>query len=129
MESFRCLCFVVLKDRAKQLNISLTFKIGDHEYGIFVVTETLICYGCGAHGHTRQCCPDVKSYVAAVESAPSVKGLKDPVDELVTMRRSTPVVLCMDWTLEGAMRERVLGESAKVWYFFDVRLTKTVGEY
>ena len=32
--------------------------MAEHDYRIFAMTETLTCYGCGAHGHTKYHCPD-----------------------------------------------------------------------
>ena len=58
----------MFKDGATQINISLSFKLAEHDYRIFAMTETLTCYGCGAYGNTRYHCPDVnRIYSAAAE--------------------------------------------------------------
>jgi len=67
--SFRRFCFVVLKDGVTQLSVSFNLKLDGHEYQVFAATETLICYGCGSQGHTRNYCPNAKrTYAAAAGS-------------------------------------------------------------
>jgi len=60
---------ITAKDGRTQLNISMTFKVAEHDYRIFAMTETLICYNCGAYGHTKYYCPGGKKETYAAAAA------------------------------------------------------------
>ena len=74
-----------------QLNVALVFKTAKREHRIFAATERLICYECGAYGHTRQYCPDVKKTYATVTRAdPPVHVTENVENESRVEQESVP---------------------------------------
>lgn len=57
---YRRQTFMVLKDGAKDLNLSLSFKVDGFNYIVFVTSETMKCFACGAEGHLARACPEDK---------------------------------------------------------------------
>lgn len=53
--------YMVLKDTTSDLNLSCTFKIDNFPYMVFVTTEHMKCFGCGAEGHLVRSCPERKA--------------------------------------------------------------------
>ena len=48
------------KDATSHLNLTLTFNIEGFNYVIFVTSETMKCFGCGAEGHLVRACPEAR---------------------------------------------------------------------
>uniref|UniRef100_A0A8C4Q241 CCHC-type domain-containing protein n=1 Tax=Eptatretus burgeri TaxID=7764 RepID=A0A8C4Q241_EPTBU len=55
--SFRRQVFMVLKKEYASLNLVMKFTSNGHNYQLYVSTNTLNCFGCGAIGHMKQFCP------------------------------------------------------------------------
>jgi len=55
--SFRRQVFMVLKKEYASLNVTMKFTSNGHNYQVYVSTDTLKCFGCGAIGHMKQFCP------------------------------------------------------------------------
>ena len=49
--SHRRQVYMIPKDADSHLNLSLSFKIDGFNYIIFVSSDTMKCFGCGAEGH------------------------------------------------------------------------------
>ncbi|KAI3370878.1 hypothetical protein L3Q82_007137 [Scortum barcoo] len=43
--------YMILKDADSHLNLTLNFKVDGFNYIVFVISETMKCFGCGAEGH------------------------------------------------------------------------------
>ena len=49
--------YMILKDRKTDLSLSFSFKVDGFNYVVFVSSETMKCFGCGAEGHMIRSCP------------------------------------------------------------------------
>ena len=60
---FRRQAHVVLppSNAEKTLNIVLKLKIDNHDYQVYVTTDTLKCFECGNFGHLKRSCPKATS--------------------------------------------------------------------
>ncbi len=52
--------FMIPKDADSHLNLTLNFKIDGFNYVVFVTSETMKCFGCGAEGHLIRACPEAR---------------------------------------------------------------------
>uniref|UniRef100_A0A8C4WZD8 CCHC-type domain-containing protein n=1 Tax=Eptatretus burgeri TaxID=7764 RepID=A0A8C4WZD8_EPTBU len=61
--SFRRQAYVVLppSNAERTLNIVLKLKIDNHDYQVYVTTDTLKCFECGNFGHLKRSCPKATS--------------------------------------------------------------------
>ena len=55
--SFRRHCYMVLKNNAQSLNASATLVVENRNYQMYIATETMTCFTCGAFGHLKGACP------------------------------------------------------------------------
>ncbi|KAK3562783.1 hypothetical protein QTP86_009284 [Hemibagrus guttatus] len=55
--SFRRFTYMILNSDITELERTLTFKIDGFEYVIFVLTDSMKCFGCGKTGHLVRTCP------------------------------------------------------------------------
>ena len=60
---FRRQAYVVLppSNAERTLNIVLKLKIDNHDYQVYVNTDTLKCFECGNFGHWKRSCPKATS--------------------------------------------------------------------
>lgn len=56
--SFRRQVYMILNNINDDLNISLKFKIDNHDYVFFVTSESMKCFRCGSEGHIVRNCPE-----------------------------------------------------------------------
>ncbi|KAI3376772.1 hypothetical protein L3Q82_000368 [Scortum barcoo] len=52
--------YMILKDTDSHLNLTLNFKVDGFNYIVFVTSETMKCFGCGAEGHLIRACPEAR---------------------------------------------------------------------
>ncbi|KAI3351100.1 hypothetical protein L3Q82_005669 [Scortum barcoo] len=52
--------YMILKDADSHLNLTLNFKVDGFNYNVFVTSETMKCFGCGAEGHLTRACPEAR---------------------------------------------------------------------
>ncbi|KAE8296878.1 hypothetical protein D5F01_LYC05649 [Larimichthys crocea] len=52
--------FMILKDSESPINLTLTFRVEGFNYIVFVTSDTMKCFGCGAEGHLVRACPEVR---------------------------------------------------------------------
>ncbi|KAI3352308.1 hypothetical protein L3Q82_005171 [Scortum barcoo] len=52
--------YMILKDADSHLNLTLNFKVDGFNYNVFVTSETMKCFGCGAEGHLIRACPEAR---------------------------------------------------------------------
>ncbi|KAI3369169.1 hypothetical protein L3Q82_026128 [Scortum barcoo] len=57
---FRRQVYMILKDADSHLNLTLNFKVDGFNYNVFVTSETMKCFGCGAEGHLIRTCPEAR---------------------------------------------------------------------
>jgi len=64
---FRRQVFMVLNKDYPSLNVILKFTVNSHDYQVYVNSDTLKCFGCGAVGHMKQFCPLRKTQLSTAE--------------------------------------------------------------
>ena len=52
--------YMLPKDANSHLNLTLTFNVEGFNYVIFVTSETMKCFGCGAERHLIRACPKAR---------------------------------------------------------------------
>ena len=68
IRSFRRQCYLVLKNNAQSLNASATLVVENRNYQMYIPTETMTCFTCGAFGHSKGACPESVSDGASRQS-------------------------------------------------------------
>lgn len=58
--SFRRHIFMILSAEYQDLNVAVKLTVLGKDYTIFITSDTMRCFVCGKHGHTRQTCPTKK---------------------------------------------------------------------
>ncbi|XP_056593934.1 probable crossover junction endonuclease EME2 isoform X2 [Triplophysa dalaica] len=56
--SFRRQAFMILNPQSDSLNLSVKLNIDGKDYTIFISSDSMRCFICGAFGHIRQTCPN-----------------------------------------------------------------------
>lgn len=58
--SFKRHIFMILGAEYQDLNVAVKMTMLGKDYTIFITTDSMRCFVCGNHGHTRQKCPTKK---------------------------------------------------------------------
>lgn len=58
--SFRRQIFMILSDEYQELNVAVRLTVLGKDYTIFITFDTMRCFVCGKHGHSRLTCPTKK---------------------------------------------------------------------
>lgn len=58
--SFRRQTFMILNAEFQTLDVSVKLTLSGKDYTIFISTDSMKCFSCGAFGHTKQKCPSNK---------------------------------------------------------------------
>ncbi|KAK0155410.1 Transposon TX1 uncharacterized protein [Merluccius polli] len=72
--------FMIPKDADSHLNLTLTFKIDGFNYIVFVTSDTMKCFGCGAEGHLIRACPEARKGNAGAPGPERVAGTAVPAE-------------------------------------------------
>lgn len=48
---------MILSAEYQDLNVTAKLPVLDKNYTIFITTDSVRCFACGKHGHTKQTCP------------------------------------------------------------------------
>ncbi|KAI3376787.1 hypothetical protein L3Q82_000387 [Scortum barcoo] len=98
--------YMILKDADSHLNLTLNFKVDGFNYNVFVTSETMKCFGCGAEGHLIRACPEARRENAGAS------GSGRPVEDAGSSGSATVVNehgnSLMEKTIDGGDTENIL---------------------